>query len=132
MRVFSRESSLNTGSWIQTGHDIIGEANMAMSLGILFPFPTMAKPSLWVPGQLMLMELFRVTVRSIKWMIPYQVGYSPAMKSMSMSMERWHVAYDHSGFSVSLSANGKKVAIHSPFNDDKGDASGHVWVFVLE
>jgi hypothetical protein len=65
-------------------------------------------------------------------MIPYQVGYSPAMKSMSMSMERWHVAYDHSGFSVSLSANGKKVAIHSPFNDDKGDASGHVWVFVLE
>jgi hypothetical protein len=23
---------------------------MAMSLGILFPFPTMAKPSLWVLG----------------------------------------------------------------------------------
>ena len=82
----------------------------------------------------MLMDLFRVTVRSIKWMIPYQVGFSPAMTSMSMSMsmERRHVAYDHSGFSVSLSADGKTVAIRSPFNDDNRDASGHVWVFVLE
>jgi len=42
------------------------------------------------------------------------------------------VAYDYSGFSVSLLVNGNTVAISSPNNDDNGDASGHVRVFLLE
>ena len=41
-------------------------------------------------------------------------------------------AHDSSGWSVSLSADGNMVAIGSPYNDDNGDASGHVRVFVLE
>ena len=36
---------------------------------------------------------------------------------------------DNSGFSVSLSADGRSVAIGSIANDDNGDRSGHVRVF---
>jgi len=38
-------------------------------------------------------------------------------------------AYDQSGGSVSLSANGMTLAIGSPFNDDNGDDSGCVNIF---
>ncbi len=41
-------------------------------------------------------------------------------------------AGDMSGLSVSLSADGNKVAIGSPYNDDNGDDSGHVRVYALE
>ena len=41
-------------------------------------------------------------------------------------------AGDLSGWSVSLSGDGKTVAIGSDGNDDNGDASGHVRVFVAE
>jgi hypothetical protein len=40
-------------------------------------------------------------------------------------------AGDWSGYSVSLSADGNTVATGSPSNDDNGDLSGHVRVFVL-
>jgi hypothetical protein len=40
-------------------------------------------------------------------------------------------AYDLSGQSVSLSADGNTVAIGSPWNDDNGGYSGHVRVFAL-
>jgi hypothetical protein len=38
---------------------------------------------------------------------------------------------DFSGWSVSLSADGNMVAVSSPRNDDNGDRSGHVRVFIL-
>jgi 6-phosphogluconolactonase (cycloisomerase 2 family) len=41
-------------------------------------------------------------------------------------------AYDYSGLSVSLSGDGKTVAIGSDGNDDNGVNSGHVRVFVAE
>jgi len=41
-------------------------------------------------------------------------------------------ADDWSGLSVSLSADGNTVAVGSPWNDDNGNGSGHVRVFVLE
>jgi len=41
-------------------------------------------------------------------------------------------AADYSGGSVSLSGDGKTVAIGSPGNGDNGDASGHVRVFFAE
>jgi hypothetical protein len=40
-------------------------------------------------------------------------------------------ADDMSGSSVFLLADGNTVAISSPWNDDNGDMSGHVRVFVL-
>ena len=39
------------------------------------------------------------------------------------------VAYDNSGYSVSLSADGRTVAIGSISNNDNGEESGHVRVF---
>ena len=41
-------------------------------------------------------------------------------------------AYDYSGYSVSLSADGNKVAIGSPVNDDNGADAGRVQVYFLE
>ncbi|KAL3811382.1 hypothetical protein ACHAXA_000461 [Cyclostephanos tholiformis] len=41
-------------------------------------------------------------------------------------------AGDYSGWSVSLSADGTKVAIGSPYNDNNGDRSGHVRVFAWD
>ncbi|CAK0884256.1 unnamed protein product [Prorocentrum cordatum] len=38
---------------------------------------------------------------------------------------------DHSGFSVSLSSDGRSVAIGAPYNDGAGTNSGHVRVFEL-
>ena len=38
-------------------------------------------------------------------------------------------ADDLSGYSVSLSANGQRLAIGAPFSDDNGDNSGHVRVY---
>jgi hypothetical protein len=40
--------------------------------------------------------------------------------------------YDSSGHSVSLSADGSKVAIGSPFNDANGEDAGHARVFASE
>ena len=42
------------------------------------------------------------------------------------------VADDWAGSSVSLSADGKMVAVGSDGNDDNGYESGHVRVFVVE
>ena len=39
------------------------------------------------------------------------------------------VADDNSGYSVSLSADGRTVAIGAPFNDGNGSASGHVRIY---
>ena len=41
-------------------------------------------------------------------------------------------AWDQSGWSVSLSADGRSVAIGSIRNDDNGDYSGHTRVFNIE
>ncbi len=40
-------------------------------------------------------------------------------------------ALDQSGTAVSLSADGNRVAIGAPFNNDNGDRSGHVRIFEL-
>jgi hypothetical protein len=39
---------------------------------------------------------------------------------------------DHSGWSVSLSSDGKIVAIGAPQNDGNGNDSGHVRIFTSE
>jgi hypothetical protein len=37
--------------------------------------------------------------------------------------------YDFSGYSVALSANGKRVFVGAPYNDGGGTNSGHVRVY---
>ncbi|KAL3806164.1 hypothetical protein ACHAXA_004493 [Cyclostephanos tholiformis] len=60
---------------------------------------------------------------------------------MSDSLSSWmqlgddidgQAAMDNAGYAVSLSADGSKVAIGSPWNSDSGINSGHVRVFVME
>ena len=125
MRVFSLESSLNTGSWIQIGQDIIGEAN-----GDEF-------------GRSVLLSDDGKTLVVGAWDADGNGAASGHVKVYQRddSISGWiqlgddidgEAAYDKSGFSVSLSADGNTVAIGSPGNDDNGDNSGHVRVFVLE
>ena len=125
VRAFSLESSLNTGSWIQIGQDIIGEAN-----GDEFGFSV----SLSGDG-----KILAVGARDADGNGDY-LGHVKVYQ-MDDSVSGWmqlsddidgEAAYDHSGWSVSLSADGNTVAISSPGYNDNGDASGHVRVFVLE
>jgi hypothetical protein len=125
VRAFSLESSLNTGSWIQIGQDIIGEAN-----GDEFGFSV----SLSDDG-----KILAVGARDADGNGDY-LGHIKVYQ-MDDSVSGWmqlsddidgEAAYDHSGWSVSLSADGNTVAISSPGYNDNGDASGHVRVFVLE
>ena len=39
---------------------------------------------------------------------------------------------DYSGWSISLSGDGRSVLIGSPSNDDKAEDSGHVRVFSMD
>jgi len=118
VRVFYLESSLDT-------QDIIGEANgdeFGRSVSLSNDGKTLA-----------------VGARSAA----VNGDYSGHVKiyQMNDSISGWmqlgdgidgEAAYDTSGFSVSLSADGNTVAIGSRGNDDNGDNSGHVRVFVLE
>ena len=125
MRVFSLENSLNTGSWIQIGQDIIGEAN-----GDEFGYSV----SLSDDGKTLAVGARAADVNG---------DYSGHVKVYQMddSVSGWmqlgfdvdgEAAYDNSGTSVSLSADGHTVAIGSPNNAVNGDASGHARVFALE
>jgi hypothetical protein len=120
VRVFSLESSL-----IQIGQDIIGEANgdeFGVSVSLSDDGKTLAvsAPTADANG---------VSTGHVK------------VYHMDDSVSGWmqlgddidgEAAKDYPGTSVSLSADGNTVAIGSPNNDDNGDASGHVRVFVLE
>jgi hypothetical protein len=125
VRVFSLESSLNTGSWIRIGQDIIGEAN-----GDEFGYSV----SLSDEGKTLAVGVRGADVNGA-------ASGHVKVYQMDDSVSRWtqlgddidgEAAYDNSGWSVSLSADGNTVAIGSPVNDDNGDDSGHVRVFALE
>jgi len=126
VRVFSLESSLNTGSWIQIGQDIIGEAN-----GDEFGYSV----SLSDDGKTLAVGARAADVNGdysghVK---VYQMDDSISGLWMQLGDDiDGEAAYDASGFSVSLSADGNTVAIGSPHNAVNGDASGHVRVFALE
>jgi len=125
VRVFSLESSINTGSWIQIGQDIIGEANgdeFGSSVSLSDDGKTLAVGARGADGNGDYSGHVKV----------YQMDDSVAGWMQLGDVIDGEAAYDNSGFSVSLSADGNTVAISSPFNDDNGDASGHVKVFVLE
>ena len=125
IRVFSLESSLNTGSWIQIGRDIIGEANgdeFGYSVSLSDDGKTLAVGARGA-------DLNGAASGCVK---VYQMGDSISGWMQLGDDIDGEASYDASGFSVSLSADGNTVAISSPLNDDNGDASGHVRVFVLE
>ncbi len=122
VRVFSLESSLNTDSWNQIGQDITGEAN-----GDEFGFSV----SLSGDGKTLAVGARRADFHSGHVKV-YQMDDSVSGWMQLGDDIDGEAAYDNSGWSVSLSADGNTVAISSPINNDNGDASGHVRVFVLE
>jgi hypothetical protein len=125
VRVFSLESSLNTGSWIQIDQDIIGEANgdeFGRSVSLSDDGKTLAVGARTADGNGDYsghVKIYQMDDSTSGWM---QLGDDIDGEA----------AHDSSGWSVSLSVDGNMVAIGSPYNDDNGDASGHVRVFVLE
>ena len=108
MRVVSLESSLNTGSWIQIGQDIIGEANgdeFGWSVSLSDDGKTLAvgAQSADVNGvSTGLVKVYQMDDSVSGWM---QLGDDIDGEA----------ADDHLGLSVSLSADGNTVAISSPF-----------------
>ena len=123
LRVFSLESNNNLGifsTWNQIGQDIIGRANgigFGKSLSLSEDAKTLAVGA------------------------PYPTGYVRVYQ-MNDFKSRWdqigedidgEVVGDKSGISVSLSADGKTVAIGSMVGgNENGIDTGHVRVFVLE
>ena len=125
MRVISLENSLNTGSWSQIGQDIIGEAN-----GDEFG----CSVSLSDDGKTIAVGAWGADVNGVAsgHVKVYQMDDSVSGWIQLGNSINGEAAYDNSGWSVSLLADGNTVAIGSPINDNNGDASGHVRVFVLE
>ena len=123
MRVVSLESSLNTGSWIQIGQDIIGEAN-----GDEFGWSV----SLSDDGKTLAVGARSANVNGVSMGLVKVYQIDDSVSGQLGDDIDGEAADDHLGLSVSLSADGNTVAISSPFNDDNGYSSGHVRVFVLE
>ena len=127
VRVFSLESTddLDTGSWKQIGEDIIGEGigdQFGYSVSLSEDGKTIAVGAWSNDGhgdESGHVRVYHIDDSGLSWL---QVGEDIDGEA----------AYDYSGVSVSLSADGKTVAIGSFWNDDNGLDSGHVRVFVVE
>jgi len=130
VRVFSLEvgdDDVGTGSWKQIGGDIIGEAygdRFGCSVSLSDDGKTLAVGAWYNDGgngaDSGHVRVYRRTDADSEsgWM---QLGDDIDGKA----------ADDLSGTSVSLSADGNTVAVGSPRNNDNGEWSGHVRVFVL-
>ena len=128
MRVFSLEvdDDLGTYAWKQIGADIVGEAN-----GDEFGFSV----SISEDG-----KTIAVGARSAAGKNGVGSGYARVYGMKNFESD-WiqigdniegEVAYDYTGESVSLSADGNMVAIGSPYSNNNGDASGHVKVYQVD
>ena len=96
-------------------------------LGIPYLYRRVERLLQWVPMAMLLtkvlcnfiLEEVNSTIATARWV---QVGDDIDGAAI----------HDHSGYSVSLSSDGKAVAIGSPYADDNGYTAGHVRVFHLE
>ncbi len=129
VRVFSLEvgdNDLGTATWKQIGGDIIGEANgdeFGRSVSLSDDGRTLAVGATTNDGN---------NRRGSGHVRVYQTDTNSESGWMQLGDDiDGEAAGDNSGLSVSLSADGNTVAISSPFNDDNGEWSGQVRVFVL-
>jgi hypothetical protein len=128
VRVFSLEvdDDLGTNTWEQIGRDITSESNgddfgYSVSLSndgrtIVVGAPRNNGGNGFNSGHV---RIYRMDDSQSDWI---QIGDDIEGEA----------AHDWSGYSVSLSADGNKVAIGSPVNDDNGADAGHVRVYFLE
>ncbi len=128
VRVFSLEgdSDIGTDSWTQIGKDIVGDANgdeFGISISVSYDGKTLAVGAQYADGKNGVdsgcVRVYRMDDSELDWI---QLGDDIIGEA----------ADDFSGYSVSLSADGNKVAIGAQGNDDNGELSGHVSVFALE
>ena len=110
--------------WVQIGHDLVGEAagdkaGYSVSLSSDGKVLAIGAPYGDVSGNVRVYHLVGSNDSDVSWV---QVGKNIIGDK----------AGDNAGFSVSLSSNGKVVAVGSPGNDNNGDNSGHVQVFSVD
>jgi hypothetical protein len=130
VRVFSLEWDDEVGpaswSWMQIGHNITGEDGgdqFGWSVSLSDDANTLAIGAPFANGKdgddTGHVRVYRMDDSESGWM---QLGEDIDGEAFE----------DYSGVSVSLSADGKHVAIGSSGNGDNGGGSGHVRVFVME
>jgi len=128
VRVFSLEwdDEVGTVSWMQIGQNITGEDGgdqFGWSVSLSDDANTLAIGAPFANGKdgydTDHVRVYRMDDSESGWM---QLG-------VDIDGEAFE---DYSGVSVSLSADGKHVAIGSSGNGDNGGGSGHVRVFVME
>jgi hypothetical protein len=112
------DNNIGTGSWKQIGGDIIGEANsnwFGYSVSLSNDRKTLAVGTRTNDGN---------KGRGSGHMRVYQRDADSKFGWMQLDNNiDGEAAYDNSGGSVSLSADGNTVAISSPYNDDNGISS---------
>jgi len=129
VRVFSLTSGDDiddSDTWKQIGQGIVGDANrdkFGYSVSLSDDGKTLAVGATYADG-MNGDDSGRVSV--------YRMDDSVSMWIRIGDDIDGEAAGDWSGWSVSLSADGNKVAIGSPWNDDNGDNSGNVRIYVLE
>jgi len=132
VKVFSLENGggvdddLGASSWKQIGLTITGEANQdgfGCSVSLSDDAKTLAVGARFANGE---------DGDDTGWVRVYRRDDSESGWTQIGEDIDGEAAGDYSGESVSLSGDGKTVAIGSDGNDDKGTKSGHVRVFVME
>jgi hypothetical protein len=128
VRVFSLEGvgSLSMDNWNQIGQDIVGDAiggRFGFSISLSDDGKTLGVGAPDAEG-----KNGRLSGR----VSAYQIDESDSIWIKIGDGIDGEGVLDRSGWSVSLSADGKKVAIGSYSNSDNGYMSGHVRVYVLE
>ncbi|KAL3811919.1 hypothetical protein ACHAXA_002536 [Cyclostephanos tholiformis] len=127
VRVFALESEddVSTNTWKQIGRDIIGEVD-----GDEFGYSV----SISEDGNTIVVGARKAYGNNLEYSgraRVYRMDYSQSDWVQIGNDIEGDAAYDNSGHSVSLSADGDKVVIGSPWNDDNGDSSGHVKVYQM-
>lgn len=113
-------------SWKQIGHDIKGEGYgdvFGVVVSLSADGATVAIGALAHDDEVIGVDAGHVKV------FHYESAYSTwSQQGQTIIGER---AYDYSGSSISLSADGQTLAIASQWNDDNGENSGHVRIFSI-
>lgn len=127
VKVYSLEGSADQGFiWMQLGKDIFGEANgdeSGISVSLSSDGSVLAVGGWYNDGY---NKEASGHVRVYHW-----ENDESTWDKLGEEIDGY-AAGDFSGFAVSLSADGKSVAIGSYGNDDNGTDSGHVRVFAME
>jgi hypothetical protein len=127
VRVFSLEgdSDLGTEDWEQIGQGIVGDANgdkFGCSVTLSDDGKTLAVGAEYADG--------KNGADSGSVSVYRMDGYESSWIQLGDDIDGEDAVFW--GSSVSLSADGNKVAIGSPYNDDNGDRSGHVRIYELK